>query len=225
MHRSGAIKPAAAPSEHTDLERGLEKAIRKDLKSSKAFENLVRNGYASNDLLIDLTIWARTPRVLFAETLGSKIPSRDAKNRLISFVQRLRDTATEMESNKFQLEVRDEGQLNRHWIIKKNGEPEAADRIRRLPETLRLYAKLLKWQLLADLRLAKMIDKTYIGYQKEQTLGFANEVRKRTKKDRLDSVVPLLKCASQYFHLNKQIEKKALSQQLKRLRERSISSS
>jgi len=211
-------RSATAPGELSELERGLERAIRKDKKATKAFENLVRNGYASNVLLIHLTMWARTPEILFAESLGSKIPDRDAKNKLLSFVSRIRKTAAEMNSDRFQRDVLDDGLLNRHWIVKDNGRGESAARIRDLPETLRLYAKLLEWQLFVGLRLTKNYDKTHLGYQSEQTLIFANEVRTRTQKDRLDSVVPLLNCVSRHCHVEKQFEKKALSQQLRRLR-------
>jgi hypothetical protein len=200
------------------LERGLEKAIYKDSKANKAFENLVRRGYALDDLLIHLTSWARTPEILFAETLRAKIPNRDTKNKLVSFVSRLRETAAEMDSDKFQREVLDDGQLKRHWIVKGSGSVESAARLRDLPATLRLYAKLLEWQLSMELDLAEAFDKTYLGYQNEQTHLFANEVRKRTQKDRIDSVVALLNCVSRHFHVERRFEKKALSQQLKRLR-------
>jgi len=60
-----------------------------------------------------------------------------------------------MNSDRFQRDVLDEGLLNRHWIVKENGRGESAARIRDLPETLRLYAKLLECQLCVELRLAQ----------------------------------------------------------------------
>jgi hypothetical protein len=215
------VAKSARSDRLTDIERGLERAILEDAKALRAFRNLVNNGYQSDVLLIHLNLWARVPDVLFAESLRSKVPDRDAKNRLVSFVRALRESAAEMETNPFQRETWDSGRLDRHWIIEENGGTEAAERIRCLPKTLSLYARLLEWQLYTELRAAKN-DGTHLEYQADQTRIFVDEVRRRTQKDRLDSVVPLLECASRHFDLKKHFEKKALSKQLKRLRERSV---
>lgn len=194
---------------------GLRKAILEDDEAKKALDNLVKHGYDPDVLIIHLTMWARTPKVLFAETFRSKVPNRDAKRKLESLAHTLSQAAEEIGEDAFQGELHNE--LDHHWIIKENGGAEAAERIRLLPETLRLYARVLTWKLYTESRLSRD-DKTYLRYSAEQTRIFFDLVRQRTGKDRVDSVVLLFNCASRHFGLGKELEKKALSQQLKRLR-------
>ena len=207
------LKEAPAP---TDVERGLKSAILKDAKAHKAFENLVRNGYQADALIAHLTMWARAPGLLFQKTLRSKVPTRDAKRQLMSLLDTLLLAAKGIGADAFQRELLNE--LDHHWMITENGGSKAAERVTLLPDTLRLYAKVLRWQFLMDSRLFRD-GKTYNEYRSEQTRIFFDLARKRTGKDRVDSVVPLFECASLHFCLDETFEEKALSQQLKRHRE------
>jgi hypothetical protein len=203
------------------MECDLKNAILADAKAKKAFENIVRKGYRSNTLIIHPNMWARTPGILWAESLGSRVPNRKAKNTLLACADALVKLASEIESNPYLRSLRDDGVFARHWIIKERGAANATERIEHLPETLRLYSKVLKFEFSVESDLSKHFDKTLLESEADQTLGFVNEVKKRTGRDRVDSVIELFRCAAQYFGLKRHFGKKALSQQIQRLRQRS----
>lgn len=203
------------------MECDLKNAILADAKAKKAFENIARNGYRSNTLIIHLNLWARTPAVLWADSLGSKIPNARAKNQLLACRNALIKLASTIESNPYLGSLRDDDVFASHWIIKESGAANAAERIEHLPETLRLYSNVLNFQFSSESRLSKYFDKTLPKYEADQTLIFVNEVKKRTGRDRVDSVIELFRCVAQYFGHKRHFEKKAVSQNIKRLRQRS----
>jgi hypothetical protein len=205
----------------TAMEYDLKNTILADPRAKKAYENLVRNGYRENTPIIHLNMWARTPAVLTAESLAFKIPNRKAKNKILACWAAIIKLASEIESNPFLRSLSDNGVFARHWIIKEKGAANAAECIERLPETLRLYSEVLRFEFSVESNLSKHFDKSHREYEVDQAMLFVNEVKKRTGKDRIDIVVELFRCVAQYFGHKRSFEKKALSQQLQRLRQRS----
>ena len=84
----------------TSLEEGLRSAILADEKGRKALENLTARGYHPDSLIIHLTLWARSPRILFDNSAKGELPSREKKRKLERLVKRLRLVAAELDGYK-----------------------------------------------------------------------------------------------------------------------------
>jgi hypothetical protein len=56
----------------TALEEGLKSAISANDRAKRAFENLVAHGYDADRLMIHLMLWARSPEVLYNNSLPAR---------------------------------------------------------------------------------------------------------------------------------------------------------
>jgi hypothetical protein len=217
MKRKDRLLPSRdAQIELTPLEEGLKSAIFADNRAKGAFENLVRHNYEVNQLIIHLTLWARSPKVLFSNSARAELPSRDTKRKLERLSRKLRLIAQERDFCKGLLNPRF---LRANRVIVENGGTEMARRVELLPQTLNVYSSLLTRSLLVTHAFARK-EKTLNEYRAEFTRIFLDSVKGTTKRDRIDSVVELFNLASRYFGLEEHFEKRALAAQLRRLREK-----
>jgi len=109
--------------------------------------------------------------------------------------------------------------LIKDFVAGRKKQLEAAWHIAALPDTLRLYAKIVERDLLWFTTFTRK-NKTFRQQRPEMTRIFVDHVKLMTGKDRIDSVVLLFNLTSRHLGLNESFEKKALGQQLRRLREK-----
>jgi hypothetical protein len=217
--KNRVTQPKSLETRLTALEEGLKGAIFADNKAKRAFENLVAHGYEADRLIIHLTLWARSPKVLFSNSARSELPSRDAKRALQRLSLRLRLIAHELVTQDNCKELLNPKFLRVNRMVQENGGSEMARCVELLPQTLSMYSRLLTRSLLIKNAFARD-EKTLNGHRAEFTCIFFDSVKGTTQKDRIDSVVELFNLASRYFGLGEHFEKRALTAQLNRLRKR-----
>src|SRR5216684_4487915 len=105
----------------TALEEGLRKAVLSENKAKTAFERLVEHGYETNHLIIHLTLWARSPEVLFSQSDRAELPGRDGKKRLQRFSLKLHVIADELAGENLCKELLEPKFLERNQIVAQNG--------------------------------------------------------------------------------------------------------
>ncbi len=105
----------------TALEEGLRGAILADNRAKRAFENLVAHGYDADRLIIHLTLWARSPEVLFSYSARSGLPTRDGRRALERLPLKLRTVADELVEQNVCREVLDPKFLRLNQIVQENG--------------------------------------------------------------------------------------------------------
>jgi hypothetical protein len=203
----------------TTLEEGLRDAIFAEPGAKRAFLNLVQHGYEANHLIVSLTLWARSPEVLYSYSARSELPGRDARRVLERLPLKLRAIADEVVGQGLCKELLDPKFLQRNQMIRENGGSEMGRCMELLPQTLRMCSRLLTRNLLIKSRFARH-DKTLHEHRAEFTRIFCDSVKGTTRKDRVDSVVILFNVTSQHLSLGEHFEKRALTAQLRRLREK-----
>jgi hypothetical protein len=219
--KSRPTRPKSSETKLTALEEGLKGAISTDGKAKRAFENLVAHGYDADRLIIHLTLWARSPKVLFSNSARSELPSRDGKRSLERLSLRLRLIAGELVDQDICKELLNPKFLRVNRIVHENGGPEMARCLELLPQTLDMYSSLLTRNLLIKNSFARD-EKTLNEHRAEFTRIFFDSVKGTTQKDRIDSVVELFNLASRHLGLGEHFEKRALTAQLNRLRKKSL---
>jgi hypothetical protein len=203
----------------TALEEGLRDAILQSDRGKRAFGNLLACGYEADRLIIHLTLWGRSPDVLFSSSARSDLPTRDKTRSLERLPFKLRKMADELAGMNFCQEMLDPKFLQRNQMVQENGGAEMARCVELLPQTLRLYSRLLTRTLLIKNRYASL-DRTLNEHRAEFTRIFFDSVKETTGKDRIDSVLILFNLVSQHFGLGDHFEKRALTARLKRLRQK-----
>jgi hypothetical protein len=149
MHRKNRLmRPKSLEPKLTVLEEGLKGAIFADDKAKRAFENLVAQGYDADRLIIHLTLWARSPKVLFSNSARSELPPRDAKGALERLSRRLRLIAHELVDQDLCKELLNPQFLRVNRMVQENGGPEMARCVELLQQTLSMYSSLLTRSLL-----------------------------------------------------------------------------
>src|SRR5260370_34070486 len=134
------IQSKSLETKLTALEEGLKGAIFAHGKAKKAFENLVAHDYDDDRLIIQLTLWAKSPKVLFSNSARSELPSRDAKRSLEQLSHRLRLIAHELVDQDLCKELFDPKFLRVNRMVQENGGAGDGRRVGLLPPTPRKYS-------------------------------------------------------------------------------------
>src|ERR1700694_5732770 len=93
---NGPMQPKSPEPKLTALEKGLRDAILESDRGKRAFGNLVAHSYDPNHLIIHLTLWGRSPDVLFSSSARSDLPTRDRTRSLERLPLKLRSIADEL---------------------------------------------------------------------------------------------------------------------------------